>query len=312
MAEALPFIVVLVEHDSSEREKLRVVLRQNGYAVLDCGTGAEARRVLNEYPWDLAIIERSLPDTDGAALCQELRQNPEFLSRYLLVSVGPDDDKVAILDQGADDYVTARADQAELLAKIRAGKRIVELSKRLIALNKQLELLSITDGLTKLYNRRYFQEQVLRAFEQSLRYQRPLSVGIIDVDLFKQINDTHGHGVGDRVLEEVSNILAQSARLTDQISRYGGDEFALIAPETNREEAWRFCDRIRTRVEETIIHAYDVDLRVTVSIGVMSAPEPRMISAVQMIDAADKALYKAKRTGRNRVQGGVIPKAMEA
>lgn len=304
MTEGFPFIVVVVDRDATVRGSLTALLRQSGYAVLECDNAAEARKVLNEYPWDLAVVERSLRDGDGAALCHELKANPHFESRYVIVTLeeGEKDGSVEVLDRGADDFATKPFVAAELLAKIRAGKRIVDLGKKLLVLNKQLELLSITDGLTKLYNRRFFQDQLLRAFDQSFRYQRPLSVALVDIDKFKSINDTYGHSVGDRILEGVSTILAQSARSTDLVTRYGGDEFAIAAPETNASDAFQFAERIRLRVASMRMQVEDQDVEVRVSIGLSSAPDDEYRNAMQMIDAADRALYRAKQNGRDRVE----------
>lgn len=305
MSEGFPFIVVVVDRDAEVRQSLTTTLRQSGYAVLECDSATEARKLLKEYPWDLAVVERRLPDGDGAALSSELKKIPHFESRYMIVTLEEHEKEsgAETLEKGADDYATKPFVAAELLAKIRAGKRIVDLGKKLVVLNKQLELLSMTDGLTKLYNRRFFQDQLLRAFDQSFRYQRPLSVALVDIDRFKQINETFGHSVGDRILEEVSTVLAQSARSTDLVARYGGDEFAIAAPETNASDAYQFAERVRLRVSSIQIRiAEHPDIDVRVSIGVSSAPDDEYRNAMQMIDAADRALYRAKQNGRNRVE----------
>jgi two-component system, cell cycle response regulator len=304
MAEGFPFIVVVVDHDPAVRATLSGVLRDSRYAVLECEKGEAARSLLGEYPWDLAIVELNLPDLDGAALCEELKANPHFESRYVIVTLedGEKEESIQVLDRGADDIAVKPLSAPELLAKIRAGKRVVDLGKRLMVLNKELEVLSITDGLTKLYNRRYFQDQLLRAFDQSFRYRRPLSVLLVDIDEFKGINDRYGHTVGDRVLEEVSTALAQSARSTDLVARYGGDEFAIVAPETNAADAYQFAERIRRRVASSAVVEAGVRVEVRVSIGVSSAPDDEFRNAMQMIDLADRALYRAKENGRNRVE----------
>src|SRR5947199_2898344 len=190
---------------------------------------------------------------DGVQLCQELKSNPEFKSRYVIMLTGEDDqeDKVRGLDLGADDYVTKPFQYPELLARIRAGKRIVDLQKELMETNKRLELLSITDGLTKLYNHRHFQDELARAFEESQRYQRPLSLAIVDLDFFKKINDTHGHAVGDEVLKAVSRIFQESIRSTDLAARYGGEEFPGRLPETESHAAPPIPPKIRSRARRS-------------------------------------------------------------
>jgi len=225
-------------------------------------------------------------------------------ARYVIMLTGEDDQeaKVEGLELGADDYITKPFQYPELLARIRAGKRIVELQKELIEANKRLELLSITDGLTRLYNHRYFQDELLRAFEESVRYERPLSLAIIDIDFFKKVNDTYGHAVGDEVLKSVSSIFRESVRATDLVARYGGEEFAVMMPETELDDAMTFAEKIRSLVEATIAETQAGPLQVTVSIGVSSAPRTKARSAKELVIHADKALYRAKKNGRNRVE----------
>src|SRR6185295_7723024 len=168
-----------------------------------------------------------------------IKSNPAFKTRYVIMLTCEDDDedKVQGLDLGADDYITKPFQSAELLARIRAAKRIVDLQKELLESNKRLEMLSITDGLTKLHNHRHFQDELVRAFEESQRYDRPLSLAMIDIDFFKKINDTYGHAVGDEVLKAVSKLYKESARSTDLVARYGGEEFAVMMPETALPDA---------------------------------------------------------------------------
>lgn len=304
MARGIPFIVVIVDQDEGVRTSLVQLLREQGYATLACGTSLEARKMLREYPWDLAIVERNLPDDDGIRLCHELKSEQEFSSRYVLVSLekADEDQGIVALDQGADDFATKPFDTEELLARIRSGRRIVELSKKLLGVNIQLETLSITDGLTSLYNRRYCEEQLQRTFLRASRYGRPFSFVLFDADQFKDVNDTHGHIVGDRVLRELSLLLTQSARSTDLLARYGGDEFAVIAPETSAENAFHCAERIRKQIEESPIRIGDLEIPMTVSAGIACGPLAGVNSAEQVIEHADRALYRAKAAGRNRTE----------
>ncbi len=304
MPEEQSFQIAVVDDDAAIRRLVRLFLKRSGYDCVEFSTGSEAREQLNKIPWDLAILDRRLPDMDGVVLCQELKSNPEFKSRYVIMLTGEDDqeDKVQGLDLGADDYVTKPFQYPELLARIRAGKRIVDLQKELLETNKRLERLSITDGLTKLYNHRYFQDELGRAFEESERYGRPLSLAIIDLDFFKKINDTHGHAVGDEVLKAVSRIFQDSIRSADLAARYGGEEFAVMMPETELDDAATFAEKIRTLIESTPLETQAGTIAVTVSIGVSNAPHAKIHSAKELVVAADKALYRAKRSGRNQVQ----------
>jgi len=298
------FTIAVVDDDAAIRRLVRLFLRRAGFEVLECTTGEEARVLLQTQQWDLAILDRRLPDLDGVVLAQELKANPDFRTKYLIMLTGEDEqaDKVEGLELGADDYITKPFQYPELLARIRAGKRIVDLQNELLETNKRLALLSITDGLTQLHNHRYFQDELARAFEESQRYQRPLSLAMIDIDFFKKFNDTYGHAVGDDVLKGVAHLYRTSVRSTDLVARYGGEEFAVMMPETALDDGIAFAEKIRSIVESTAMPTQAGQLGVTVSIGVASVPHSRVKTAKELIVAADKALYRAKRNGRNQVQ----------
>jgi two-component system cell cycle response regulator len=298
------FTIAIVDDDAAIRRLVRLYLRRAGFDVLECTTGDEARAALTTQPWDLAILDRRLPDMDGLALAQELKAKTDLRTRYVIMLTGDDEqeDKVEGLELGADDYITKPFQYPELLARIRAGKRIVDLQKELVETNKRLELLSITDGLTKLHNHRFFQDELARAFEESQRYQRPLSLAMIDIDFFKKFNDTYGHAVGDDVLKFAARLYKSSVRSTDLVARYGGEEFAVMMPETALEDGIAFAEKIRHMVESSQMETQIGALSVTISIGVASVPHSRIHSAKELIVAADKALYRAKKNGRNQVQ----------
>jgi len=298
------FTIAIVDDDAAIRRLVRLFLRRAGYETLEYTTGEEARAGLQSVPWDLVILDRRLPDMDGVVLAHELKSNSDLRSRYIIMLTGEaeQEDKIEGLELGADDYITKPFQYPELLARIRAGKRIVDLQKELLETNKRLELLSITDGLTKLHNHRHFQDELARAFEESQRYQRPLSLAMIDLDFFKKINDTHGHAVGDDVLKRASALFRSSARSTDLVARYGGEEFAVMMPETTLQDAILFAEKIRHLIEESELDTQAGVIPVTVSIGVASVPHSRIHSAKDLIVAADRALYRAKKGGRNQVQ----------
>ena len=304
MSQQRDFSVAVVDDDAAIRRLVRLFLTRSGYGVVEFATGEEAREQLRRIPWDLASLDRKLPDMDGVDLCLELKSNPEFKARYVIMLTGEaeQEDKVQGLDLGADDYITKPFQSAELLARIRAAKRIVDLQKELMESNKRLEMLSITDGLTKLYNHRYLQDELARAFEESHRYQRPLSLAIVDLDFFKKVNDTYGHAVGDEVLKAISRLFQDSIRSADLAARYGGEEFAVMMPETDLDDAVVFAEKIRSLLESTQIETQAGPIRATVSIGVSAVPHSRIHTPKELIVSADRALYRAKKSGRNQVQ----------
>jgi diguanylate cyclase (GGDEF)-like protein len=178
----------------------------------------------------------------------------------------------------------------------------MEMQRRLVTLNETLAHSTNLDGLTQLFNHKYFQEKLLFEYEASLRYGRALCVAMIDVDSFKHVNDKFGHGIGDRVLEEVAKILLLETRSSDIAARYGGDEFALILRETRIDAALRCAKRIAIAARSLRIEVDDAQVKTTVSIGLAALPHRRIVSARHLLEFADRALYRAKRNGRNQVQ----------
>jgi diguanylate cyclase (GGDEF)-like protein len=172
---------------------------------------------------------------------------------------------------------------------------------------QDLEDLATTDGLTRLYNRRYFMERAESEFERSRRYRRDLSVFLIDADHFKAINDNHGHEVGDRALRLLAAACREGLRQLDVIGRYGGEELVVLLPETSAGVAFEAAERLRQGIEQVQIPLPEGAIRLTVSIGVATAgPETETVAA--LINQADRALYDAKRNGRNRVVAAGAPR----
>jgi len=169
-----------------------------------------------------------------------------------------------------------------------------------VRLYEKVQKLAITDGLTGVFVRRYFLEMLKEEFERSLRHQFKLSFVMIDLDHFKECNDAFGHLVGDVVLREVAKALKQNVREIDLLGRYGGEEFSLLLPETDKDSAYLVAERLRWAVADQTFRAYDEMLKITISAGVSTFPDDGSTS-MDLIEAADKALYKAKTQGRNRV-----------
>jgi diguanylate cyclase (GGDEF)-like protein len=290
--------IILVEDDNNVSLLLTRQLQRAGYSPKHAPTIAAARELFRDGDWDLAILDRGLPDGDGLSLCQELRASCPH--GYLIMLTGEDSDEAKLegFEQGADDYVTKPFQLDELIARIRAGIRIVGLQKALIATNRRLEELSLTDGLTHVGNRRAFDERMAVAYEHARRYERPLSLVLVDVDHFKSINDRYGHDAGDAVLRVVADVIAGSSRQTDFVGRIGGEEFAVLLPETPLFEAMQFGEKIRSAIAATTAAAEPVH----VSIGVANMPHSKVTGLMQLFHAADQALYRAKANGRNRVE----------
>ncbi len=178
--------------------------------------------------------------------------------------------------------------------------KLINLCLEKIGLYKKLQEVSIHDSLTSLYNRRYFTERFEEEYSRAKKFELPLSLLMIDIDYFKKINDTYGHLVGDIVLKEVAFIIRENVREIDFVARYGGEEFIVILPETEKKDAFVVGERIVKKVDAHSIEAFDEKVKVTVSVGVASFPEDSRYKE-PLLEAVDRALYKAKKEGRNRV-----------
>lgn len=174
------------------------------------------------------------------------------------------------------------------------------LALRRVRLGQEIEKLAITDSLTGAYTRRYFMERFEEELKRSKLRNINLSLLMIDVDYFKQLNDEHGHLAGDQVLREVSRVISQNIREIDIAGRYGGEEFCVVLPDTDSRGAYFAAERIRTALEKTKFKAYDLTLQITASLGLSTYPRNGQTSE-ELMDKADWALYRAKKSGRNCV-----------
>lgn len=294
MARGVPVIVAVVTDDRSFAERLDEAFARQRYYVFRTTTERWSTD-LWERPWDVAIIH----SPSAEAIIDAIRRNDDFVTRFLIAASPDPDIRVRLLDSGADEAVDEIFAEDELLARLRAGQRTIELKQSLMVVYDRLALLAITDGLTGLYNHRHFQEKLGEAFEASTRSGEPMAVLILDVDHFKRVNDRYGHVTGDRLLIDLSNLLAGFVRAGDIVARYGGEEFALILPGAPPAEAHLVAERIRSQVSERPLG--DSSISISVSVGVASHPAVGCRSAAELLRRADEALYRAKRVGRNRV-----------
>jgi diguanylate cyclase (GGDEF)-like protein len=301
-ATDLPSTIAFLEDDVALSRLISAALRHAGYKVLTFSTLAEARDGLATQPWDLLLCDRRLPDGDGIDLCHALKSSATPFQRYIvmLTADGSESAVVESFDRGADDYMTKPVSIPELLARVRAGLRIVDLQKKLILSNRTLVTLSNTDSLTGLCNRRSFQGELKKAFAQAQRYERPLALIMVDIDHFKRVNDAHGHLVGDDVLEEFGGRIQEQLRKTDIACRFGGEEFAVILPETQLMQAVQVAEKIRRAVAAAAFT--ELELPLTSSFGVASMPHSTFDDVREFVAAADRALYRAKNGGRDKVE----------
>ncbi|HUG62784.1 MAG TPA: PleD family two-component system response regulator [Methylomirabilota bacterium] len=298
-----PGRVLLVDDRKSSYERIAHVLGSENTVDVET-TPQEALFKAAEEPFDLVIVNIQLADYDALRLCSQLRSLERTRLLPILLIAEPEDNARLLhgLDLGVNDYLVRPLDRQEILARVRTQVRRKRYNDRLRD-NVMLTMeMAVMDMLTGLHNRRYLETHLPQMVSQAIHRNRELSVLVIDIDHFKAVNDTHGHDAGDDVLREFSNRLRKNIRGIDLACRYGGEEFVIAMPETDRMVAQVVAERIRKRVaaEPFAVAGGNMMLEITVSIGVSSVDDAEDTPET-LIKRADLALYRAKHDGRNRV-----------
>ena len=305
-----PVRVLVVDDLPDNVEILRARLESRGYLVTTAASGEEALAQVRSAPPHVILCDVMMPGIDGYEVARRIKQDDAlpFIPIILVTALSETEHIVQGLNTGADDYIAKPYHFQELEARVRAMLRIKRLqdeldqkNQELEVANKRLKKLSITDGLTELFNHRHVHELLRDEFERSRRSHEPLAVAMIDLDRFKQVNDTYGHPTGDVILYETARIIRETAREIDRVGRDGGEEFIAILPNTDEDEAARFAERVRQAVEAHVYRDEGTELRMTCSSGVASFPAAGVEAPEELLKSADEALYVAKESGRNRV-----------
>ena len=299
--------VLVVEDDPMFRKILRSWLESWGYQVTVAEDGAEAWEMLQEIRAPhLLILDWIMPKMNGIDLCRLVRERANSPYQYILLVTAKDDkqDLVRGLEAGADDYLSKPFDRNELRARLRTGRRILTLQDDQLKAREELHLRATHDGLTGVWNRVAILDLLQREFELSARSGTTIGLIMLDVDHFKQVNDSYGHLTGDVVLVDIADRLHHAVRSYDLVGRYGGEEFLIVSPDCDLEQAQMCAERIRLSVAEKPVFADGALIDVTVSAGV-AVLSSKLNTERQALAAADTALYRAKAEGRNRVAAEV-------
>ncbi len=257
---------------------------------------------------DLVMLDYLMPEMDGTEFLNRFREF-DTLRDIPVVVITAAEQKEALysaLQAGANDFLRKPVDDLELIARANNMLQLRARQLELAEANERLLVLATTDSLTGLANRRHFLEKLRDELSRTQRYGRPLSVAMVDADHFKAVNDTYGHEVGDRVLQQLSNLMSQEVRDVDCVGRLGGEEFAILLPETSVEGAKVFCERLLKKIRAAEIDLGEATLRYTVSIGLTQVCKGETMTDV-ILNRADEALYAAKESGRDRVSIHEIP-----
>ena len=294
---------VLVADDSAIYLKLvEHILLSDSCTVLLAKSGREAFAIFEREHPALVITDWEMPDLTGIELCKEIRANSESTYVIILTSNAEKKDVVEGLSAGADDYLTKPFDGGELLARVRVGRRLIDLHQQVEAQNRLLEELALTDALTGLANRRAIEAWAAHQLSGAARHGFPLWVVLADMDHFKSINDSYGHDAGDAVLKQFAKILKANTRRSDIAGRIGGEEFLQALTHVDETGVQVVANHIRTQFGAEEFHFGGRTVSVTVSMGVAGFFSKRAPEFSELLKRADMALYAAKCAGRNRVE----------
>jgi two-component system cell cycle response regulator len=298
-------VKILVADDSQVYRKLvEQSLSQEQYTLLLAKSGRQALDLFIEHQPALVITDWSMPDISGIELCQRIRRDQQEFYAYVILLTGNTDKEEVIegLAAGADDYLTKPFHPGELQARVRVGRRIVDLHREVQDKNRQLEEMALTDPLTGLPNRRAVDFWASRQLSAAERHDFPVWVVMADLDHFKCINDTHGHDAGDTVLKGFAEILKANTRKSNLCGRLGGEEFLVVITHVEKENAAIAIERIRKQFAAQKFTVAGRTFGATASFGIAGIRATACPDISDLLTRADAALYSAKHQGRNRIE----------
>jgi diguanylate cyclase (GGDEF)-like protein len=290
------------------RENLRLlsnILKEQGYQVRPVPLGSRALAAAKSRPPDLILLDIMMPEMDGYEVCSELKADRRTRDIPIIFISALNDtvDKVKAFSQGGVDFITKPFQTEEVLARVKTHLTIRNLQKELEARNQELARLVNIDGLTKIANRRYFDEYLQQEWQRLAREQQYISLIFIDIDFFKNFNDFYGHQAGDDCLKKVACVFEQATeRPADLAARYGGEEFVILLPNTDEQGAQHIARDIREALLQIKIphEQSTVSTYITCSMGIACTIPNQAFSAEKLVAIADEAVYKAKEQGRNQ------------
>lgn len=295
----MPDHILIVDDDATIRDSMEEFLRISRFQTSTAGSGEEALQILKDTPMDIVITDIMMEGMDGLELTDNIKR--DFDADVIVITgYSVDYSYEAAISKGASDFIFKPVRFEELLLRIKRVLKERRLAKDRAQMLIKLKQLAITDGLTKLYNSRYFYSQLEMEIDRMNRYNHPLSLLILDIDNFKIYNDTYGHLDGDKVLIRLGDTIRNCLRTMDTAYRYGGEEFTVLLPETNVDEAVTVAQRIQTRLAaEKFVSASGISNTITLSVGVTEyIPKEELTT---FIARADKALYLSKDRGKNTI-----------
>ncbi|MCF8104816.1 MAG: diguanylate cyclase [Desulfohalobiaceae bacterium] len=297
--------VLFAEDEKIQAVWLQSLLENYGYSVEWVTNGLQALDRLAKDRFSIVMTDLMMPEMNGIELCQAIRKLQYSHYIYIIIVTGKEgkEELISGIYAGADDFINKPVDEKELFARLKTARRILEMEQTLVDQYKEISLLSVTDPLTKTYNRRFFTEQLQSEMARCVRYSHDLTLILCDIDHFKAVNDTYGHQMGDLVLQEFADCLNRGIRQeVDYVARYGGEEFIVILPETGCEDALTCSERLRQEVSKLSFLSESGPFGITASFGTVTVKgrAGRDYPDVDiLLKATDDNLYQAKKQGRN-------------
>lgn len=282
----------LIIDDNNENLKVAArILKNDDLQIIVSNNAKKGIQIAKEIKPDLILLDIQMPEMDGYEVCRTLKEDESVMDIPVIFMTASTDERSIkeAYRSGGVDYIVKPVRKYELISRVQTHLKLSQVIKA-------LELAAVTDGLTGLFNHNRIFEILDHEIKRSVRYKEPFCILMADIDKFKSANDTYGHHFGDDVLVSVSKCLRETVRETDYVGRYGGEEFLIIMPNTSLNAGKEAAERIRKKVSEI---DFDNDFKLTISGGVIEFDES--LSALEMVDKADKFLYMAKENGRNQM-----------
>jgi two-component system cell cycle response regulator len=289
--------ILIIDDNNLNISILTDILKNESFAVFSADNGLSVLEMAHRLQPDVILLDIIMPIMDGFEVCKLLKSDHELkdIPVIMVTARTEGNDIKNAFEIGAFDYIKKPIDEIEVVARIKSALRLKKRHEKLVEL-------SMKDGLTGLYNYTLLMELFEKEIAKQQRISMDISFVMVDIDCFKKINDTYGHVFGNIILKELSNILINSVRKGDIVARYGGEEFGIVLPQTNIQDAFQLCERIRKKIEKFNFNIRSETVRITVSMGVFSKDHRSNSTVNEIILEADDKLYKAKQNGRNRVE----------
>jgi two-component system, cell cycle response regulator len=304
-----PHPILIAEDTLLQRTMLETNLIAAGYEVVAAENGRQALEIFNSGYFPIVMTDWVMPEMDGLELCRAIRADTSNRYTYIILLTSQDskNDIIAGLEAGADEYLIKPAHKVELLTRLKTARRILNLESSLQKSLEEIRLFSLVDPLTGIFSRRYMDERIPQEIKRAYRYERSLSVILVEINRFQDLTSSNGHFVGDMVLKECASCIAESIRKEiDWLARYGEERFVVVLPETDANGAIILAKRLRFRIAASLIKGPNKELKVTASCGVAgftASKEKQGFSLEILLDKADRCLHQAMEEGEEGIKG---------